>query len=252
MADEIKKRLEEIKESKDGMQAGDTSPEPGIQVVKERVDTGESKSDKGEREIFQLDDTSGIEPEEEENEEVILDLPDNSEKMDLPGDLLELENAENEGEVSVSEKEPSVEMLPRVEKKPLKHNTSSTTKQNEVHSFASWFSILNTEKLVEGSAPSEIKNFKKEKQWQMIDRFIEDNPRILPAEQISGENTDISIDSTRDKDGMLTETLAKIYVKQGYYSKAIFIYKKLSLKFPEKSIYFAAQIGKIEKKINQL
>ena len=46
-----------------------------------------------------------------------------------------------------------------------------------------------------------------------------------------------------------TESLAKVYADQGYTDKAVEIYSKLSLRYPEKSVYFASLIEKTEKKI---
>ena len=51
-------------------------------------------------------------------------------------------------------------------------------------------------------------------------------------------------------DGFCTETLAGIYLEQGYPQEAIDIYSRLSLRYPEKSVYFAALIEKIDKKDN--
>ena len=45
---------------------------------------------------------------------------------------------------------------------------------------------------------------------------------------------------------LMTETLAKLYSKQGNIQKAVEAYKILSLKYPKKSIYFANQINKIK------
>jgi hypothetical protein len=87
---------------------------------------------------------------------------------------------------------------------------------------------------------------KRKEQADLIDRFIMANPRIIPQiEKPASPNEDLSKPFTEEHGGFVTETLARIYVTQGYYSKAIDIYEKLSLKFPQKSNYFAAQIEKI-------
>jgi hypothetical protein len=53
------------------------------------------------------------------------------------------------------------------------------------------------------------------------------------------------------EDEFITETLAKIYIKQGLYVKAINAFQKLKLKFPEKSIYFAKQIDEVNNLLNK-
>jgi hypothetical protein len=80
-------------------------------------------------------------------------------------------------------------------------------------------------------------------QSELIDKFILANPRIEPVrDPLSIPTGDISKPLAEKEGGFVTETLARIYINQGYYSKAIDIYKELSLKFPEKSSYFASQI----------
>jgi len=80
----------------------------------------------------------------------------------------------------------------------------------------------------------------------LIDRFIRVSPTI--GRMTAGEYQpakDLAEDSTDEQGSFITETLANIYINQGYYTKAINIYEKLSLQFPEKSTYFASRIEKI-------
>ena len=63
------------------------------------------------------------------------------------------------------------------------------------------------------------------------------------GEQEKAEIADETIDNpTQNDDSMLSESLAKMYIARHKYSQALEIIKRLSLNYPEKSIYFADQI----------
>lgn len=87
------------------------------------------------------------------------------------------------------------------------------------------------------------------KDAKIIDNFLKKDPQISPPkpEQIDNENK--AKKSAEDHNDLVSETLAKIYIEQMLYHKAIDTYQKLSLKFPEKSRYFADLIQSLEKKI---
>ncbi len=94
------------------------------------------------------------------------------------------------------------------------------------------------------------KKQKEERKDSLIEKFIQTEPSIP---KITKEN-EVSLTDTETRTDVkaefFSETLAKIYVRQQLYDKAIATYLKLSLKYPEKSVYFAAQIEKIKEKIN--
>jgi tetratricopeptide (TPR) repeat protein len=83
-------------------------------------------------------------------------------------------------------------------------------------------------------------------QADLIDMFISANPKIVADR----EKRDLPVEDRStpvyNEGSFITETLARIYINQGYYSKAIDIFEKLSLKYPEKSTYFATQIEKVK------
>lgn len=89
---------------------------------------------------------------------------------------------------------------------------------------------------------------------ELIDGFIHDNNgefKITPdspdEKMPEPKGPDMSL--SQDDEGCFTETLAKIYIKQHRYSKALEIIRKLYLKNPKKNIYFADQIRFLEKLI---
>jgi hypothetical protein len=100
------------------------------------------------------------------------------------------------------------------------------------------------------SANSELSQ-EKLKRNSLIDNFLKINPKIVAVKLDGTPINDISADSVKENDHLITDTLATIYLSQGNYAKAIFAYEKLCLKYPEKSTYFAGQIAEIKKLIER-
>jgi len=89
---------------------------------------------------------------------------------------------------------------------------------------------------------------KKTKQ-ELLDEFIKNQPSISRGKETFFSAIEASRKSIVDEENIVSETLAKIYLDQHYFEKAIKIYEKLSLKYPEKSIYFAALIEKAKNEV---
>ena len=85
---------------------------------------------------------------------------------------------------------------------------------------------------------------------EIIDKFIAENPQISRPKQEFYNPMTVAQASVVDKENIISETLATIYLNQGYVEKAISVYQKLSLKNPEKSVYFAELIEKAKNKFN--
>ena len=87
-------------------------------------------------------------------------------------------------------------------------------------------------------------------QVELIEKFIQNEPRFDKKKGVIEDNEyiqeDLATKHLKSKDEFITETLAELLMKQQKYARAIDIYEKLSLKFPEKRTYFASQIQKIK------
>lgn len=124
--------------------------------------------------------------------------------------------------------------------------------KTEIHSFNEWLKLtklkpierdddetLSTEKTISKE------DKKRSKKFALIDKFITSNPKINPnSNTVSKEN--LAKANMIQPEALMTETLARIYLEQKNYKKAIQSYKILSLKYPEKSSFFANQIKAIE------
>ncbi len=150
-----------------------------------------------------------------------------------------LEEEHKKEEEKRKELEAVDKLVKQESKKPLEKTTESKT----------------IEKVEEKTEPEEKKRENNEikeeapvkKSRNLIDSFIE---KADSLERIGSKEPkltgDISIESTVESEDIMTETYADLLIQQKNYKKAIEVYNKLILKFPEKKTYFAIQIKKVE------
>ncbi|MGV6845720.1 MAG: hypothetical protein ACWA42_06295 [Lutibacter sp.] len=108
---------------------------------------------------------------------------------------------------------------------------------NEPHTFNEWLQLSNFKRV--------DKSVKSTSQTDLINQFIESNPKIKPISKTK-PTSDLAIESLNEDAQLMTETLAKVYLEQKKYKKAIQAYRILSLKYPEKSGFFANRIKAIK------
>ncbi|WP_343487961.1 hypothetical protein [Allomuricauda sp. d1] len=125
-------------------------------------------------------------------------------------------------------------------KKVLDLGSPISFTKNEKHSFAEWLQLTSKKPV-----KKEAENPERKKKFELLDKFIEKNPKIVPSEKIKAK-VNIKESTKINKDELMTETLAKVYLEQKKYKKAIQAFKILSLKYPEKSGFFADQIRAVQ------
>ncbi len=167
-------------------------------------------------------------------------------------------------EISESITNPSEDLSTEASKntKPpeeeLQLDTPLDFNRKETHSFAEWLKLTSTQPLDQKTNPeeqsfiSEVKkkdntsSLKQKDKFELIEEFITKNPKIKPAEK-NTPTRNLAKENQIPTDELMTETLARVYLAQKNYKKAIQAYNILILKNPEKSGFFADQIRAIKK-----
>lgn len=170
---------------------------------------------------------------------------------------IETIETETETEVETETIETPIEQKLEIGK-PLSFATT------EKHSFAEWLQLSQIKPIVRDENPVPIEpteqtapetvteisrtdqtsevNFEKQKKNELINKFIEASPKIPQLKHDMPLPSTFYEPSKADNSMLMTETLARVYLEQKKYHKAIQAYEILILKYPEKSSFFADRI----------
>ncbi|MEW7290220.1 hypothetical protein [Aquimarina sp. 2304DJ70-9] len=146
---------------------------------------------------------------------------------------------------------------PKTPEEELRIGTPLDFNKKETHSFAEWLKLSSVQPLNPEPKTSVSETEKKEERdqtnslqqkdkFELIDEFIANNPKIKPASKNTPARN-LAKENQIPADELMTETLARVYLAQKNYKKAIQAYNILILKNPEKSGFFADQIRAIKK-----
>ncbi|MGK4567061.1 tetratricopeptide repeat protein [Flavobacterium sp. 3HN19-14] len=118
--------------------------------------------------------------------------------------------------------------------------------KEETHSFQEWLQLASFKPIERENIPSTVTEIidEKQKKIDLIDKFIEANPKIPQIKDVTP--LPVITSNSEDTSYLMTETLAKVYLEQKKYQKAIQAYEILILKYPEKSSLFADRISDIK------
>ncbi len=191
-----------------------------------------------------------------------VDLIEESEDRPLPRTLKDADHILDpelfESRNPVSTEESDVEVGQHISNDLILGEPLPFTK-NEKHSFGEWLQLTSFKPIIREPKESVDPKRKviskdisddgeviRKERFERIDKFLEVNPKIVPNENSKTE-VNIKDSISFDKNELMTETLAKVYLEQKKYKKAIQAYKILSLKYPEKSGFFADRIKAVEK-----
>lgn len=97
----------------------------------------------------------------------------------------------------------------------------------------------------------EIIDEKQKEQIDLIEKFHNRDFKLASLKEMANfqKQEDLSKESTKINNEVISESFAILLINQGKKQKAIEIYRKLMVKFPEKSAYFTELLNTIEDKI---
>lgn len=194
-----------------------------------------------EYEIGSFSDLSFLPAKEEQPEEPETS-PEVEEEMDVAAQVKDDTESEWNG-IIVEEKERILEISVTPEQLQKYFNGIKTERLSDPAELKT--SEPEVESVESGTPPTRSRVDNQEVQ-SIIDQFLENDPSVSqPTGRQKQEN--LAATSSVEDHEFVTETLAIIHAKQGNNSKAVKIYERLALVFPEKKSYFAEQILKLKK-----
>ncbi|UII78292.1 hypothetical protein [Flagellimonas sp. CMM7] len=195
-----------------------------------------------------LEDKKAVSEEIEPNPDTEIILGE-SEESALPQNIQDAEQILNPALFKNKKTKPEESSIKEVEE-PVSETNLELGKpipftKKEKHSFKEWLQLAskNSDEETINSVNDELE---KKKKFDLLDKFIENKPKITPNEHVKSK-VNIKESTKMDKNELMTETLAKVYLEQKKYKKAIQAFKILSLKYPEKNGFFADQIRAVKK-----
>jgi hypothetical protein len=166
---------------------------------------------------------------------------DQNEEVEQETKAVILEETPAEIIVQKDEIQPEIVLKPtEIAEEKLEIGKPLSFTDSENFSFNQWLQLSTKKPIVR----EETLNQEAQEKQNIIEKFIENNPKIAPLSK--DKNISVLVTQNKQDSSLMTETLAKVYLEQKKYENAIQAYRILSLKYPEKSGFFADQIKRVQ------